>query len=147
MPPESKSGGFSFGILAAMERGIQGSGFSLARFARSFARAGRGIAILFKTTPNAWVHLAILVCAIAGGLYFAISRIEWMMLALAAGLVLSAEAFNTAIEIDIDLTSPEYHPAARDTKDVAAGAVLLASFAALIIGLLIFVPHLLGFIK
>jgi len=61
-----------------------------------------------------------------------------MMLVLAAGLVLSAEAFNTAIEIDINLTSPEYHPYARDTKDVAAGAVLIASITALIIGLLIF---------
>ena len=52
------------------------------------------------------------------------------------------EAFNTAIEIDIDLTSPTYHPYARDTKDVAAGAVLLSAILAIIVGLMIFVPHI-----
>jgi diacylglycerol kinase len=65
-----------------------------------------------------------------------------MLLVFAAGLVLMAEAFNTAIEIDIDLTSPDYHPYARDTKDVAAGAVLIASLTAAIIGILIFAPYL-----
>ena len=49
-----------------------------------------------------------------------------------------AEAFNSAIEVDIDLTSPEYHPFARDTKDIAAGAVLLAATTALIVGVGIF---------
>ena len=65
-----------------------------------------------------------------------------MMLTIAAGMVLMAEAFNTAIEIDIDLTSPTYHPYARDTKDVAAGAVLIASVTAAVIGILIFAPYL-----
>jgi diacylglycerol kinase len=50
------------------------------------------------------------------------------------------EAINTAIEIDIDLTSPEYHPFARDTKDVAAAAVLLSAVTVVIIGLIIFLP-------
>ena len=61
---------------------------------------------------------------------------------MAAGLVLAAEEFNTAIEIDIDLTSPEFHPFARDTKDVAAGAVLICAITAAIIGLFIFVPYI-----
>ena len=66
-----------------------------------------------------------------------------MMLVFAGGLVLAAEAINTAIEIDIDLTSPQYHPFARDTKDVAAGAVLIAAITAAIVGAFVFVPHLL----
>ncbi len=61
---------------------------------------------------------------------------------LAIALVIISEILNTAIEIDIDLTSPEYHPYARDTKDVAAGAVLAAALFALIIGLLVFVPKI-----
>jgi diacylglycerol kinase len=61
-----------------------------------------------------------------------------MMLVIASGLVLVSEAFNTAIEIDINLTSPQHHPYARDTKDVAAGAVLLSSITATIIGILVF---------
>lgn len=117
--------------------------FSLLRRAKSFAHAGRGLALFLRTTHNAWVHLGILVLVIAAGAGLGITRIEWMMLALAAGLVLVAEAINTAIEIDIDLTSPEYHPYARDTKDVAAGAVLLAAVTAAVIGALIFGPYLL----
>jgi diacylglycerol kinase len=75
------------------------------------------------------------------GFFFGISKVDWMLLILAAGLVLTAEAINTAIEIDIDLTSPEYHPYARDTKDVAAGAVLIAALTAATIGTMIFLPH------
>ena len=68
---------------------------------------------------------------------------EWVAIIFAVGLVIVAETFNTAIEIDINLTSPEYHPYARDTKDVAAAAVLLSVFTAIIIGLIIFLPKVL----
>lgn len=118
--------------------------FSLIKRAKSFTYATRGIYIFIKTTHNAWVHLVILAIAIALGVYFDITHIEWMMLTLAGGFVLVTEALNTAIEIDINLTSPEYHPYARDTKDVAAGAVLIAAIAASIIGLLIFGRYILA---
>lgn len=110
--------------------------------ARSFAYASRGIWVFLKTTPNAWVHLVFLLGAIIVGFYFDIARIEWMALAFAGGLVLVSEAFNTAIEIDINLTSPKYHPYARDTKDVAAGAVLISAVVAVVIGIFIFAPYL-----
>lgn len=116
--------------------------FALVRRARSFKHAGRGLVLFFKTTPNAWIQLVLLLLAVSLGLYFHITHLEWIMLVFAGGLVLSAEAFNTAIEIDINLTSPEQHPYARDTKDVAAGAVLLASVAAASIGCLIFFPYI-----
>jgi diacylglycerol kinase len=77
------------------------------------------------------------------GYILKISNIEWVLIVLAIGLVIVAEAFNTAIEVDIDLTSPDYHPYARDTKDIAAGAVLLMVFMATIIALIIFVPKIL----
>lgn len=67
---------------------------------------------------------------------------EWLFLIFAIGIVLITEALNTAFEIDIDLTSPTYHPYARDTKDVAAGAVLLAVIMAGIIGFIIFLPKI-----
>jgi diacylglycerol kinase len=75
---------------------------------------------------------------VAAGFYFKITVIEWALLFLASGLVFVTEAINTAIEIDMDLTSPQYHPYAKDTKDVAAGAVLLAAIFAVAVGLLIF---------
>jgi diacylglycerol kinase len=116
--------------------------FSLIKRAKSFTHAWRGIIVFIKTTHNAWIHLLILALAIMLGIYFNITLVEWMMLVFAGGFVLTAEAVNTAIEIDIDLTSPEIHPYARDTKDVAAGAVLIASITALIIGISIFGHYL-----
>jgi diacylglycerol kinase (ATP) len=121
--------------------------FSIIKRAKSFSHAGRGIWIFVKTTHNAWIHIVILIIAIFFGFYFQISRMEWFLLIFAGGFVLGAEAFNTAIEIDIDLTSPQYHPYARDTKDVAAGAVLIASCTATIVGFLIFGHYFLEFIK
>jgi diacylglycerol kinase len=61
-----------------------------------------------------------------------------MILFLAGGFVLVAEAFNTALEIGVDLASPGYHELARDTKDVAAGAVLISATTAVISGVFIF---------
>lgn len=120
--------------------------FSLIKRAKSFTHAGRGIWIFVKSTHNAWVHLVLLAVAIALGVFFGITNIEWMILVIMGGFVLCAEAFNTAIEIDIDLTSPDYQPYARDTKDVAAGAVLISAVTAAICGVLIFGPYLLEYL-
>lgn len=107
-----------------------------------FAHAFHGLCVFYKTTRNLKIHLWAAVLVIILGFYFSISLPEWLTLILSIGFVLVAEAFNTAIEIDMDLTSPEYHPYARDTKDVAAGAVLLASMGAIIVGLIIFAPKI-----
>lgn len=112
--------------------------FSAFKRAKSFVNAGRGIKVFLQTTPNAWIQLSIFVLVIIFGFYFHITHVEWIAIIFAAGIVLTAEAFNTAIEIDINLTSPGYHPYARDTKDVAAGAVLIASIIAVAIGVLVF---------
>lgn len=110
--------------------------------AKSFTHAGRGVWILLRSTHNAWIHIALIIFSITLGFYFNITLAEWVLIVFASGLVLAAEAFNTAIEIDIDLTSPEYHPYARDTKDVAAGAVLICAITAFIIGIFVFYPHI-----
>lgn len=116
--------------------------FSLIARLRSANHAWRGLGILLKTTHNVWVHLFFTVAVVALGFILRISTIEWLFVVLAIGFVLVTETINTAIEIDIDLTSPEYHPYARDTKDVAAGAVLLSVLFAVIVGIIIFVPKL-----
>ena len=112
--------------------------FSIIKRMRSFTHASRGLSIFIRSTHNAWIHIAIFVCAIILSFYFQITQTEWMMLILVGGLVIMAEAFNTAIEIDMDLTSPEQHPYARDTKDVAAGAVLISAITSIVVGVLIF---------
>lgn len=121
--------------------------FSVGKRAKSFAHASRGVFLFIKDTHNAWIHVVVFLIAVFLGFYFEITAIEWMILMLASGLVFGAEAFNTAIEIDMDLTSPDSHPFARDTKDVAAGAVLISALAALIVGLVIFLPRIIDLIS
>ncbi len=116
--------------------------FSIIKRAESFTHAGRGVWFFVRSTHNAWIHITALICAWLLGFYFHITQTEWLALVFACGFVLVSEAFNTAIEIDVNLTSPGHHPYAKDTKDVAAGAVLIAAITALIIGLIIFVPYI-----
>lgn len=120
----------------------QNEAFSIVKRAKSFTHAGRGVYIFLKTTHNAWIHILAFCSALVLGFYFGITTTEWLFLVFAGGFVLVSEAFNTALEIDIDLTSPEYHPYARDTKDVAAGAVLLSACTALVVGMIIFIPYM-----
>ena len=58
-------------------------------------------------------------------------------------MVMAAEMVNTVVEAAVDLASPGYHPLAKVAKDVAAGAVLLTAIGAVVIGVCIFLPHLL----
>ena len=121
--------------------------FSIKSRVKSFTHAFRGFCVFIKTTHNAWLQVVALVVVVILGFVFGITETEWLALIVSSGLVLSAEAFNTAIEIDIDLTSPEFHSYARDTKDVAAGAVLITSVMAAIVGLVIFLPHVIALFR
>ena len=116
--------------------------FSIIARMKSVSHAWRGVCVFFKTTHNSWVQSFCFLLEIILAIIFHISNTEWIFIIMSGGLLLVAEAFNTAIEIDIDLTSPEYHPYARDTKDVAAGAVLLTAIIATIVGLIIFLPKI-----
>jgi diacylglycerol kinase len=78
----------------------------------------------------------------AAGFYFHLSLIEWALLVMSIAFVLSAEAMNTALEYLTDLASPDHHPLAGKAKDVAAAAVLIAAFNAIIVGLILFLPKL-----
>ena len=116
------------------------------KYGEKFKNAFRGLYVFSKTTRHLPIHVASALTVIFFGFYFNISSLEWILLTFAIGFVFVTEALNTAIEIDIDLTSPEYHPYARDTKDVAAAAVLLSVFVAIIVGLIIFLPKIIGMI-
>lgn len=112
------------------------------KYSQKFLNAFRGMYVIYKTTRHLFIHIISAVLVVFLGFNFKISPFEWISLIFAIGFVLVSEAFNTAIEIDIDLTSPEYHPFARDTKDVAAAAVLLSVFVAILVGLIIFLPKI-----
>lgn len=116
--------------------------FSIVARMKSTTHAWRGIGIIVRTTHNMWVHIFFAILAIFFGFILEISNTEWIAVFFAIAFVIVAEAFNTAIEIDIDLTSPEYHPYARDTKDVASGAVLLSVIFSAIVGGIVFLPKI-----
>jgi diacylglycerol kinase (ATP) len=113
---------------------------------KSFDYAFKGIATLFRTQPNSWIHLIALFGVFAAGLFFKINTTEWCLIALTSAAVLAAEAMNTAIEFIVDLVSPQYHDLAGKAKDVAAAAVLLTAFGALTVGFLIFFPKIVEFL-
>jgi diacylglycerol kinase len=112
------------------------------RIARSFHFAFVGLAFLFRTQRNARIELGIgiIACAVAG--WLKISRVEWAIMTFTIALVLILEGLNTAVECAIDLASPNIHPKAKAAKDLAAGMVLIASIASVVVGLLILGPPL-----
>ena len=112
------------------------------KYLEKFSNAFRGMYVVSKTTRHLFIHLTVTLAVIVLGFFFRVSGLEWIALIFAIGFVLVSETLNTAIEIDMDLTSPEYHPYARDTKDVAAAAVLLSVFVAVIVGFIIFLPKI-----
>ncbi|MCB0738445.1 MAG: diacylglycerol kinase family protein [Bacteroidetes bacterium] len=114
----------------------------LKRLINSFGYAFNGIGIFFKETRNAKIHALAAVLAILMGWVFHISKFEWLAIIGCIAMVFVAEAFNSAIEYNVDLATQAKDPLAKKAKDVAAAAVLLASIAALIIGLFIFLPRI-----
>jgi diacylglycerol kinase (ATP) len=109
---------------------------------KSFRYAFHGVWYFLSTQRNAQIHMLVAACALALAAVLGLARWEWLALVLMITLVLAAEAMNTAIEAAVDVATSTYDPLARVAKDVAAGAVLLCAIAAVIVGCLIFLPHL-----
>ncbi len=109
---------------------------------QSFRHAFRGWFYVLRTQRNAWIHSAIATIVFIVGLWLELPLRDWAIIILTAAVVFAAEFMNTAIEVVIDLASPDEHPLAKIGKDVGAAAVLVAAFAAILIGLLILGPPL-----
>ncbi|HEX7053146.1 MAG TPA: diacylglycerol kinase family protein [Burkholderiales bacterium] len=101
----------------------------------------RGVGFMLAER-NTRLLLAVSAAVVAAGAWLGLSRLEWCAAIAALALVWVAETLNTAVERLTDLVSPEFHPLAGKTKDVAAGAVLIAMLAAVSIGVVVFGPRL-----
>jgi len=108
----------------------------------SFKYAFKGWWYVIQTQQNAWIHALITILVFAMGLRLGLPARDWATLLLTIAMVWTAEFINTAIEAVVDLASPDKHPLAEVGKDVGAAAVLIASLAAIAIGLLILGPPL-----
>jgi diacylglycerol kinase len=109
---------------------------------QSILTAAKGIKTILVTQKNARIHAIFTLAVILIGFIFQINRLEWVCLLLVVGLVWTAECLNTAIEVVVDIISPEDHPAAKICKDVSAAGVLIAVIISILVGILIFGPPL-----
>ncbi|AXO78935.1 diacylglycerol kinase family protein [Olleya aquimaris] len=109
---------------------------------KSVGYAFKGMLMLLKTEASIKIQFCIAVIVTIAGLYCNISANEWIMQCFAIGLVMSIEGVNTAIEAIADFIHPEHHEKIGFIKDIAAGAVFIASIASTIIGLIIYIPKL-----
>jgi len=104
----------------------------------SFRYAGEGILHCFRTQRHMQFHFLMLVLVLLSGLLLALDTRDMLTLLFCVSLVIATEMINTAVETVVDMITQTYHPLAKLAKDVAAGAVLIASANAVIAGLLIF---------
>ncbi|QGG61782.1 UDP kinase [Loigolactobacillus bifermentans] len=117
-------------------------------FGQSLRHAVQGLRAVLQAERNFRFHLLASLLVIAAGIWVTLSRWEWLALCIAIFGVLQSELLNTVVESLVDLlTVKHYMVAAKYAKDVAAGAVLVAAVFALVVGLLIFGPHFIDWIK
>jgi diacylglycerol kinase (ATP) len=115
--------------------------FLFGRF-KSLGFAFKGAYKLITTEHSIMVQSLIGLLMIIAGFYFHISHEEWLTQSLAIGLVLGIEGINTAVEKVADFIHPEFHEKIGFIKDIAAGAVFFAAITALVIGCIIYIPHI-----
>lgn len=109
---------------------------------KSVGYAFKGAVLLLKTEASIKIQFAIALLLTAAGFYFNISTTEWIIQLLSIGLVMSVEGINTAIEEIADFMHPEHHQKIGFIKDIAAGAVFIASIFTIIIGFIIYLPKI-----
>lgn len=111
-------------------------------FLESISFALSGIIHAYRTQRNMRIHSFFVLVVLFFALLLSLTRIEMAILILTMLMVLTLEMVNTALEAVVDMVTEEYLPLAKIAKDVAAGAVFLASLGAVLIGILIFGPHI-----
>jgi diacylglycerol kinase len=107
-----------------------------------FADVGRGIRMAVQSERNLRIHLAVISIVVVTGFILGLSGMEWVAIVFSIGIVIVAELVNSAFEYLADTVHPEVDPGIRNAKDVAAGAVLIAVLAAVVVGVIIFLPKL-----
>lgn len=115
---------------------------SPSRFAKSIVHALNGVRVVFQQEQSFrfQILVSLVVLFLAG--YYPLSSFEVTVVFLLIGAVLALEMMNSVFERIVDTFKPRIHPIVRDIKDIMAGTVLIISFTALCVGIVIFGPHL-----
>ena len=110
---------------------------------QSFKCAFKGLFYVLKTQRNMRIHFYLATGVILAGVIFGLSAIELAILCCVISFVLIAEIVNTTLEVNLDfLNGEKFHPVVKTIKDIFASAVLIASINAVIVGTILFLPHL-----
>ncbi|MCX7744924.1 MAG: diacylglycerol kinase family protein [Flavobacteriales bacterium] len=110
----------------------------------SFYFAFQGIHAFFKSQQNMYIHLLAALLSISLGFGFKISKFEWIAVVLCIVLVFVTEMLNSALEVLVDMVSPEWSEKAKYIKDVSAAAVLFMAIGTAITGGIIFLPYIIN---
>ncbi|HTW97017.1 MAG TPA: diacylglycerol kinase family protein [Candidatus Methylomirabilis sp.] len=114
------------------------------RLAKSFTYAFRGLVKTFREEQNLQVQSVVAIIIIVLGLIFKITATEWMLLLIVIALVMMTELVNSAVERIADALKPRIHEYIKEMKDIMAAAVMFSALLAVVIGLIIFIPHIVG---
>jgi len=114
----------------------------ISRLMKSFQYAFRGLLKVFKEEQNLRVQLIFGLFAISLGVFYKLVSWEWSVLLIVIMTVFLMEIANSAVERVTDVLKPRINTYVKEIKDIMAAAVMLASFFALIIGIIIFIPHI-----
>ncbi len=116
--------------------------FSVPDRLKSFNYAFNGIRWLLIHEHNSRIHLFAVAAVCLAGYFLKINTVEWLLIALCSGMVISAELFNTVAEQIADFISPGKHQQIKIIKDLAAAGVLVTAITAFIVGSVIFIPKI-----
>lgn len=126
---------------------MKNQSFKTEDFFKSQGYARNGIKLILKNERNFRIELVFTVLVILAGVFFKIGHFEWISLSLVISMVLISETINSAIEALCDTVSQDFKINVKYAKDVSAGAVLVSALVSVITGLIIFLPHIILFLK
>ncbi len=114
------------------------------KFLLSFTYPVKGLKYAYRNEQNLAVDVGISLLVLIAGFIFQLETYEWVIIAMTIGVVIAGELINTAIEAVVDLVTEEYHPLAKVAKDTSAAAVFILAIMAVVVGIIIFLPKLIG---
>ena len=120
---------------------------SFKKLVKSFKYAINGIKSAIKSEQNMKIHILFMELVILMGIILNLSVFEWLIVLVCFMSVISSELFNTALEECVNLASPNINEKAKLAKDISAGSVLVTAIFSSLIGLIIFLPKIIIFVK
>lgn len=119
----------------------------LRRMHKSVVNSIAGLRTSYLEEQSLMIHTVMSLIVILLGIYFKISRYDWVFSLILMGLILCAELLNTAIEANVDLATKKIHPLAKEAKDVGSAATFMMSIIALIGEIIIFYPYIIDLFR